>query len=95
MISLKRPREIELMREAGRLVSHAHRLIGGMVEPGVTTAELDAGTASLVVTALRAEAESGATVVLSTNDPSLAAMCDRAYRLHGGVIDPVSEVDLA
>src|SRR4029450_7350919 len=41
VISLKRPREIEFMREAGRLVSRAHSLIRGMVEPGVTTAELD------------------------------------------------------
>jgi methionyl aminopeptidase len=41
VISLKRPREIELMREAGRLVAQAHRQIKSMVEPGVTTAELD------------------------------------------------------
>lgn len=41
MISLKRPREIELMREAGRLVAQAHRLIRNMVEPGVTTLEID------------------------------------------------------
>lgn len=41
MISLKRPREIELMREAGRLVAEAHRLIREMVEPGVTTAQID------------------------------------------------------
>ena len=50
------------------------------------TAELDAGSASLVVTALRAEAEAGVTVVLSTNDPNLASQCDRAYHLHDGVI---------
>ena len=41
MISLKRPREIELMREAGRLVARAHVLIKKMIEPGVTTAEID------------------------------------------------------
>ena len=38
VISLKRPREIELMREAGRLVSQAQALIAHMIEPGVTTA---------------------------------------------------------
>jgi methionyl aminopeptidase len=42
VISLKRPQEIELMREAGRLVARAHGLIRQMVEPGVTTAEIDA-----------------------------------------------------
>jgi methionyl aminopeptidase len=41
VISLKRPREIDMMREAGRLVSQAHALIARMVEPGVTTAEID------------------------------------------------------
>jgi methionyl aminopeptidase len=41
VISLKRPREIEMMREAGRLVAKAHQLVRGMVEPGVTTAEID------------------------------------------------------
>lgn len=49
MISLKRPREIELMREAGRLVAQAHRLVRGMVEPGVTTAEIDAAVEKLFV----------------------------------------------
>jgi methionyl aminopeptidase len=42
VISLKRPREIELMRAAGRLVARAHGLIRAMVEPGVTTGQLDA-----------------------------------------------------
>jgi len=47
VISLKRPREIELMREAGRLVARAHALIGRMVEPGVTTGEIDAAVERL------------------------------------------------
>lgn len=41
MIALKRPREIEMMREAGRLVARAHRLVQGMVAPGITTREID------------------------------------------------------
>lgn len=41
MITLKRPREIEQMREAGRLVARAHQLVREMVEPGVTTGEID------------------------------------------------------
>jgi putative ABC transport system ATP-binding protein len=50
------------------------------------TAELDAASASLVFTALRAEADAGVTVVLSTNDPNLASMCDRVYTLHDGAL---------
>jgi methionyl aminopeptidase len=42
VITLKRPREIEQMREAGRLVARAHQLVREMVEPGVTTGEIDA-----------------------------------------------------
>lgn len=41
MIVLKRPKEIEQMRAAGRLVAEAHRLVKQMVAPGVTTLEID------------------------------------------------------
>ena len=41
MISLKSPREIELMRRAGALTAQARALAGSMVEPGVTTLEID------------------------------------------------------
>ena len=47
MITLKRPREIELMRAAGRLVAQAHGLARGMIEPGVTTAEIDTAVEKL------------------------------------------------
>jgi methionyl aminopeptidase len=38
---LKSPRELGLMREAGKLVAAAHRLARGMVRPGVETGEID------------------------------------------------------
>lgn len=41
MITLKSSRELQLMREAGRLVAQAHKLIGGMIQPGVKTREID------------------------------------------------------
>lgn len=41
MISLKSPREIALMRRAGRLTAQARALAGSMVRPGVTTLEID------------------------------------------------------
>ena len=47
MITLKSRREIELMRHAGRLVAEAHQLVRGMVEPGVTTGEIDAAVERL------------------------------------------------
>ena len=42
MITLKSEREIALMRKAGLLVWHAHRVAQSWVYPGVTTAEIDA-----------------------------------------------------
>ena len=41
MITLKSPREIELMRRAGKITAAARALAGEMVKPGVTTREID------------------------------------------------------
>jgi methionyl aminopeptidase len=41
MIALRSPREIELMRRAGRITAQARKLAGEMVRPGVTTKEID------------------------------------------------------
>ncbi|MFC1596633.1 type I methionyl aminopeptidase [Planctomycetota bacterium] len=39
---LRSPREIAMLRKAGLLVWHAHRMIEPLLRPGVTTAEIDA-----------------------------------------------------
>jgi methionyl aminopeptidase len=41
MITIKGPREIELMRQAGQIVAAALQEVARRVEPGVTTASLD------------------------------------------------------
>ena len=41
MISTKSARELELMREAGRIVALAHQVIKEAIKPGVTTKQLD------------------------------------------------------
>ena len=48
------------------------------------TAELDADSAAIVLHALRAEANSGAAVVLATHDPEVAALCDTQLHLVDG-----------
>ncbi|MGE5675358.1 MAG: type I methionyl aminopeptidase [Mycobacterium leprae] len=48
MIILKSPREIEIMREAGRLVYEVHMAMAKIVAPGVTTRELDALAEKLI-----------------------------------------------
>jgi methionyl aminopeptidase len=41
MISIKSNREIELMKEAGRIVALAHRKIAEAIRPGISTFDLD------------------------------------------------------
>ncbi|KMY65799.1 methionine aminopeptidase [Desulfocarbo indianensis] len=41
MIKIKTPAEIDIMREANRLVAQVLQSIAGVVAPGITTAELD------------------------------------------------------
>lgn len=47
MSGLKTPREIQNMRKAGRLVAQAHQMVREMMEPGVTTGEIDAAVERL------------------------------------------------
>lgn len=41
MISIKSPREIELMKEAGRIVALVHKKMKEVVKPGISTWEVD------------------------------------------------------
>ena len=48
MISLKSPRDIEKMRQAGRITAAARALAGKMVIPGVSTLEIDTAVRSFI-----------------------------------------------
>ncbi len=41
MITIKSPREIELLKEAGRIVGHTHKVLQAAIKPGVSTLDLD------------------------------------------------------
>ncbi|WP_028401262.1 type I methionyl aminopeptidase [Ectobacillus panaciterrae] len=41
MITIKTAREIALMHEAGKLLAACHRKIAGLIQPGITTMEID------------------------------------------------------
>ncbi len=41
MIIIKSDREIEIMKEAGKIAAEAHKLVSEMIEVGITTKELD------------------------------------------------------
>ncbi len=40
-VTIKTPREIELMREAGRILADVHTELGKIIEPGISTLEID------------------------------------------------------
>ncbi len=40
-VSIKSAKEIELMREAGRLLSITHEELGKAIKPGISTYEID------------------------------------------------------
>lgn len=48
MIILKTPREIQIMREAGRIVAIAHKELKKHITPGITTDELDQIAESII-----------------------------------------------
>ena len=41
MITLRTSHEIELLREAGRIVAKTHEYLAQFIKPGITTKELD------------------------------------------------------
>ncbi len=41
MITLKSPRQIEEMKQAGRMVADCHKEIAAMIRPGITTLEIN------------------------------------------------------
>lgn len=41
MMTIKSDREIQIMREVGRIVAQVHEVVRGAIKPGVTTKELD------------------------------------------------------
>lgn len=47
-IRIKSPQELELMRSAGRIVAEVHARIREMIQPGVTTADLDAAAEKII-----------------------------------------------
>ncbi len=95
-IILKSPREITLMRAAGRLVNEVLCELQGRVRPGVTTAELDARASELI-------AQAGATALFKgvqnpqARCPFPASICAsvNAAVVHGIPNDrPLAEGDI-
>ena len=41
MVTIKSEREIELMREAGRILAEVHEELGAFIRPGISTLDID------------------------------------------------------
>ena len=41
MITIKSAREIALLKEAGRIVAHTHKVLAAAIKPGISTLDLD------------------------------------------------------
>jgi len=74
---LKSPREIELMRAAGRVVREVLTRVGERVRPGVTTGELN-GTAEEIISAAGGEALFRGVRTDKVKFPFPAALCTSA-----------------
>ena len=48
MITIKSPREIDIMARAGRIVAGVHALMRELIRPGVTTEQLDAAAEAYI-----------------------------------------------
>ncbi|HRX25577.1 MAG TPA: M24 family metallopeptidase, partial [Aminivibrio sp.] len=48
MITLKKENELVYMRKAGKIVADVLDMIGGIVRPGVTTAEIDRAAEDII-----------------------------------------------
>ncbi|MDQ3043690.1 MAG: type I methionyl aminopeptidase [Chloroflexota bacterium] len=90
-ITIKNSREIEAMREAGRVVAEVHNRLEPIIKPGVTTADLDAVARDAIV-------ELGATssffghqgfpgnICASVNDEIVHGIPGRAVMRDGDII---------
>ncbi len=72
-IVLKTKREIEIMREANRIVAQILERMGEIIKPGITTAELDETATRMIRDAKAKAAFKG--YRMSNNNPYPAAIC--------------------
>jgi methionyl aminopeptidase len=88
-VVLKSPRELELMRQAGHIVAEALALMGEMIEPGVTTAELNAAADELIRKRGASPSFKGyhgfpASICTSVNTEVVHGIPSKKRILHGG-----------
>ena len=91
MITLKSDRQIEFMREAGRIVAETLALLAAMVVPGVTTQELDQAAEEFIrsrgaIPAFKGYSGFPASICASVNDEVVHGIPGERKLLAGDII---------
>ena len=91
MITIKSEREIELMREAGKIVSMTHQYLKNFIKPGITTKELDRLAEEYIrkmggVPTCKGYEGFPATLCTSVNDTVVHGIPDNYKLKDGGII---------
>ena len=91
LISVKSPREIERMRKAGRITAAARKLAGEMVQPGITTLEIDREVRKFITSCGAKPSFLGlygfpASACISVNDVVIHGIPDGYRLVHGDIV---------
>lgn len=90
-VSIKSEREIELMREAGRILARVHEELGKMIKPGISTLDIDRAGERMIRSYGCAPSFKNyngypASICVSVNDEVVHGIPDRHRILHEGDI---------
>lgn len=91
MVSIKSAREIELMREAGKILAETHDRLAEVVKPGITTGEIDRKGEEIIrsygcIPSFLGYEGYPASICVSVNDEVVHGIPNRKHVLHEGDI---------
>ena len=91
MVSIKSAREIELMREAGKILAETHDRLAEVVKPGITTGEIDRKGEEIIrsygcIPSFLGYEGYPASICVSVNDEVVHGIPNRKRVLHEGDI---------
>ncbi|MCH5253108.1 MAG: type I methionyl aminopeptidase [Lachnospiraceae bacterium] len=90
-VTIKSEREIELMREAGKILADVHNQLGELIAPGITTLEIDRKGEELIrkagcIPSFKGYEGYPASICVSVNDEVVHGIPSKKHRLFEGDI---------
>ena len=94
MVTIKSQREIELMREAGKILAKVHEELGRIVKPGISTKEIDRICEEMIrshgcIPSFLNYEGYPASVCISINDEVVHGIPSKHRYLNGGFVNPL------